>query len=388
MTTSHWARPEGTSHSTIQTEVLIIGGGYVGLSTAYWLSEMNPGMKITILERSFSGAGASGRNAGFLTKGSASFYNALFREWGKERAKSIFEFAQVSLELVHDHILSRSPELKFERSKSVTLFRSEEQLTKWQTPDFRPLDFGFQWTPRSNLSDPLQGTFAGAFEHGPEFPINPTHLLSTLRALLESRKIRLIENVSAFELTPEGVRTEVNMIKAKHVVLALNGYLPQFHQTFKNLITPRRAQMVAVKLEESFPCPGLHYDPEERVYWRMSEENVLLVGGKRLLDERGEIGDFEKVSPIVQNGLEDYIRERLKVKYSVLNRWSGTMGFTEHELPYVSKASAPLDTVVVGGFSGHGMGLGFHCAKEAAELVLGQKKESFFSAFKEVKFSL
>jgi glycine/D-amino acid oxidase-like deaminating enzyme len=64
------------------------------------------------------------------------------------------------------------------------------------------------------------------------------------------------------------------------------------------------------------------------------------------------------------------------------------MGFTEHELPFVTKVQAPLESFVVGGFSGHGMGLGFHTAREVAELVCGKKDESFFSQFKRIKINL
>ena len=57
------------------------------------------------------------------------------------------------------------------------------------------------------------------------------------------------------------------------------------------------------------------------------------------------------------------------------------MGFTEHELPLIDKIQAPLETYMIGGFSGHGMGLGFNAGKEVAEMALGIKNESFFNQF-------
>src|SRR3989344_9134948 len=103
MTTSHWIRQKYGKTPDISTDVLIIGGGYVGLSTAYWLTELRPDLNITVLERSFCGAGASGRNAGFLTKGSASFYKSLTQKWGEAKALDLYRFAEESLELVHQH---------------------------------------------------------------------------------------------------------------------------------------------------------------------------------------------------------------------------------------------------------------------------------------------
>lgn len=388
MTTSHWQRPHSFRIPDITTDVVIVGGGYAGLSTAWWLTEMRPDLKVTIVERSFCGSGASGRNAGFLTMGSASFYKSLTLKWGAEKARAIFNFAAESLDLVHQQILKASPEIKFERTTSMTLFRTPEELRMWSHKDFSPEKFNFSWRDEENIPKALKGKFTGAYEAAPEYKVNPVQLLSSLKKTLESRKVQFAESSSAFQITEEGVLTEINIIKAKQVVLALNGYFPQFHDGFKSAIVPRRAQMLAVELEEDFECPSLYYDPPERVYWRKTQEKVLVVGGKRLLDEEGETGDFEKITAVVQNGLEHYLREQLGLKYKVLHRWSGTMGFTDHELPLIDRITAPVECYMIGGFSGHGMGLGFRSGKEMAELVSGQKQNSFFTQFKQANFTL
>jgi gamma-glutamylputrescine oxidase len=388
MTTSHWLRQHSFRTTDTATDVVVVGGGYVGLSTAYWITELRPDLKVTVIERSFCGAGASGRNAGFLTMGSASFYKSLTLKWGEDKAQSIYKFAAESLELVHQHILKSSPEIKFDRTTSMTLFQTEDQLKNWSSSQFKPESFQFTWHDQDKLPKVLQSKFHGAYETGPEYKINPVQLLASLKKLLESRKVQIVESNSAFELTNEGVQTETHFVKAKQVILALNGYLPQFHEAFKDAVVPRRAQMLAVELEEDFDCPSLYYDPPERVYWRKTQDKVLVIGGKRLLDEEGEKGDFEKVSPLIQKGLEQYLRDQLNLKYKVINRWSGTMGFTEHELPLIGKIKAPVETYIVGGFSGHGMGLGFRSAKDTAELVTGTIQQSFFQQFRKADFTL
>lgn len=388
MTTSHWLRPHSFKTPDSTTDLLIVGGGYAGLSTAYWVTELRPDLRVMVIDRLTCGAGASGRNAGFLTMGSAAFYKGLAAKWGTERAREIFNFAAESLELVHEHLLKVSPEIKFERSSSTTLFRSDDQLKEWKKSEFMPEQFNFNWKDGASLPRPLQAKFFGGFEAAPEYKVNPIQLLGSLRKLLENRKVQIVENSSAFELHPEGIATELNFIKAKQVILALNGYFPQFHPAFKTAIFPRRAQMLAVEFEDDFDCPSLYYDPPERVYWRKTQDKVLVIGGKRLLDEEGETGDFEKISPKIQYALEDYLRDYLGLTYRVINRWSGTMGFTDHELPFVGKISAPLETYMIGGFSGHGMGLGFRSGLDMAQLALGLSQDSFFSKFKEPVYGL
>lgn len=380
MTISHWQRNHTFTVPDIQTDVVIVGAGYVGLSTAWWITESSPGVKVTVIDRSRPGAGASGRNAGFLTKGSAFFYQHLSDKWGKDKALEIFRFAETSLELVNQQILKASPEIKVDKTNSMTLVRKKDELAKLSP------DFGFEWS--TELPRDLGATYEGAFRTEPEYKINPMELINTLKKTLEARKVQIIESSGAYELFPDGVRTVMNTIRCKKVILALNGYAPEFHSAFKDLIRPNRAQMLAIESEEEIDAGSLYYDPAERVYWRRAGEKAILIGGKRLLDEANENSNFEKVSPKIQEGLEDYVKNVLKLNYKVIHRWSGVMGFTEHELPLLTSVEGPLPTWFVGGFSGHGMGFGFHAAREMSELVSGDKKTSFFDGFRNVKIKL
>lgn len=388
MTTSHWLRPPSFTTPEMSADVVIVGAGYVGLATAWWISEYRPDLKIIILDRSHTGAGASGRNAGFLTMGSATFYKHLTEEWGVEKAKNLYQFARESLDLLDNHILKSAAGIHFEKTSSLTLFQTPETKSDWDKTEFVPEQFQFHWKSENELSSSLRGKFYGALENGPEFKINPVQLLQYFKNILEKRNIQIFENISAYEVTAAGILTEVNRIRCKQVVLALNGYLPQFHSVFKELITPARAQMMAVELEDDIDSQALHYDSPQRVYWRKDQDKILLIGGKRVLDEHGEIGEFEKISSIVQAGLEAYLHDQLQVRFKVIQRWSGTMAFTAHELPILTRIQAPLETYVIGGFSGHGMGFGFRSAREMAELLTGKISHSFFDSFKKVNIHL
>jgi glycine/D-amino acid oxidase-like deaminating enzyme len=52
-----------------EADVCIVGGGYTGLWTAYYLAGLRPGLRIVVLEAAFAGYGASGRNGGWVTAG-------------------------------------------------------------------------------------------------------------------------------------------------------------------------------------------------------------------------------------------------------------------------------------------------------------------------------
>lgn len=376
MTISYWNNPKSSELG--ECDILIIGAGLAGLSTAYWLKELNPDLKIKVVDRGYSGAGASGRNAGFLTKGSAVFYQSLMEHWGKERAHEIYQFAKESISETYQRFLKNLPH---EKTSSMTLFSTSIEYSELEK-------FQFTWMDSVKLPNELRDRFVGGFESAGEYKINPMILLTKMKDHLLQKGVEFVDGISVFEVTSSGVKFDSGEVKAEKIVLAINAYFPQFHKTFKDKIIPRRAQMLAVELTQSFNCNSLYYDPQERVYWRKEGGNILLIGGKRLLDVEGETGDFEKVTSQIQAGLEEYLSLKLKLKYNIIKRWSGTMGFTAHELPFIEKVESQSKTYMLGGFSGHGIGLGFLAGKEMAELVLEKKERSLFSKFKKEQFIL
>ena len=70
---SYWWRARGipprrpSLPGSTEADVCIVGAGYTGLWTAYYLNRADPTLRIVVLEASFAGYGASGRNGGWVT---------------------------------------------------------------------------------------------------------------------------------------------------------------------------------------------------------------------------------------------------------------------------------------------------------------------------------
>ena len=65
-----WAAPRPRAprcRATLEVDVCIVGAGYTGLWSAYYLKRAQPDLRIVVLEQRFAGFGASGRNGGWLT---------------------------------------------------------------------------------------------------------------------------------------------------------------------------------------------------------------------------------------------------------------------------------------------------------------------------------
>ena len=68
---SHWfpqiPEPRSALPGDREADVCIVGAGYTGLWTAYYLKQLDPSLTIAVLEARFAGFGASGRNGGWLS---------------------------------------------------------------------------------------------------------------------------------------------------------------------------------------------------------------------------------------------------------------------------------------------------------------------------------
>lgn len=352
MSLSFWKK--SNEHSLpMKADILIIGGGFVGLSSAYWLMKLKPSLKIVIIEREEIGSGASGKNAGFLTKGSQVFYQKLIDQYGHNFSETVFEYVNESINLLNEHIIQ--DQLEMTRLASSVTFAPQSSFALGN----------FKWNGQNWISDG-------------ELSVNPLKLLTKMKNLLMKKGVQIFEGVEAFQLDQEKIQTTQGTIGFDQVLVALNGYSPRFHQDFKDLIFPKRAQMLAVKINNPLELDKLFYHPAERVYWRMVDPKTLIIGGKRLVDESEENSDFEKINSSVQSALELYVRDHLKLTYEVSHRWSGIMGFTSNELPLITSMIHD-SCFVAAGFSGHGMGMGFHSGREISEMMLGLRSQSILN---------
>ena len=103
MSVSYWNDRSGPTPT--QADVVIIGGGIAGLSAAYWIGKEDPSMKIVVVEKFEIGAGATGRNAGFVTCGSVEHFNRLVEKHGREEALQIWQFSEENMRLLKEHII-------------------------------------------------------------------------------------------------------------------------------------------------------------------------------------------------------------------------------------------------------------------------------------------
>jgi gamma-glutamylputrescine oxidase len=267
-------------------DLVIIGGGITGLSLGHWLRKYSPQTSFCILEQHQVGSGATGKNAGFLTSGSAHYLKSLIDNWGD--AKGIYLWNQYikNIKLVTEELVGDSPELfdfENEGSYSLALNKKEwEDLVKLESI-FKSLDLKCELIQKSFLG------FEGALKFHHDCSINSYKLVSYLKEQKFKKDIQEYTEVKSVSKYGNMFRvmTSRGVIDCKNVIMANNAFVSNLLPELETKVIPNRAQICAFKCKKRF-IRGNYYLSSKRIYFRQDVNNVFLIGGLRTLDEKTE----------------------------------------------------------------------------------------------------
>src|SRR5579859_2885922 len=120
--------PRPAMQRSEEVDVAILGGGYTGLWTAYYLLRNNPGLKVAIVEREICGYGASGRNGGWCSPRFPVSASAMTKRWGAEAARAVLLALQAAVDEIRDVSLREGIDTCFRASGTLTVARGAHQL--------------------------------------------------------------------------------------------------------------------------------------------------------------------------------------------------------------------------------------------------------------------
>ena len=389
MSTSFWLDRSLDNVAKERTfDVVIVGAGISGLSMAYWLEQEDPDLKIAVLEKARLGFGASGRNAGFITCGSVEHFNRLIGKHGKEEAVAIWRYSEENLRLLEEHIIQNSgADLQFEKKGCYSLAAQESEFSELQNVARTMLDLGIRVeTLEQKQIEMRLGArhFVGGIRYLDDATVHPIRLLQRLQGKLKRTQIFEQTEVHGVGPTADGSRllkTDNGSFSATMVVFALNGYSPALHPYFADKIYPTRGQILMLGKVAPFmdgPCYANFYLD----YFRQLPSGELLIGGFRQLEKATEVGYSDHLTEVIQSALHDFVKEHLPQFNSQVptHRWSGVMGFSKDGQPMVGALPGDEQVFFLGGYTGHGLGLAFHTAKQLTGLIFGREVPSWLSA--------
>ena len=376
MSLSYWL--DQSKAETITKDIIIIGGGIAGLSSAYWLQKNDPTLKIALVEKYELGSGATGRNAGFITCGSVEHFNRLVGKHGKVEALEIWKFSEDNLKFLKEEIIQdQGEQLLFEDRGSFSLASKETEFNelKESADLMKELGVNVEVLGESDIKSRTGGEgFVGAVKYLDDASIHPIKLLHHIKTRIEENgpHVEFYENNEVHKIETKGdnkvVHTTKHKFEAPIVVFATNGYSPLLNKFFADKIFPTRGQILATEAVPRFmeaPC----YANFVLDYFRQLPTGQVVIGGFRQLQKDVEKGYSDETSEVIQEALEKFLRDHVPAvrQAKITHRWSGIMGFSVDGQPMVGALPTDHQLYFVGGFTAHGIGLAFHSGKALAD---------------------
>ncbi len=378
-------------------DVAIVGAGFTGLWTAYYLSVADPTLRIAIIERDIAGFGASGRNGGWASAFFPSSRTRLARLPGSSRgaAQRMTTAMRASVTEIDRVTTAEGIDCDYHRGGTISFARNRSQLKRAQAEVAEARSWGDEEGDVRLLSAAEASEVAAASRvlgatYSPHCArIHPAKLVRGLAKAVEARGVTIYEQTAALSIAPSLVTTTHGRVRAEYVVRATEGYTPGL-EGHARVLAPLYSLIVATE-----PLPtdiwaeiGLSDRPT------FSDERHLIIYGQRTADDRLVFGGrgapyhyASSISP--QFDREERVFAALRATLLDLfpplrdaptqtdlfsHAWGGVLGVPRDWMPSVG-----LDRVTgiawAGGYVGDGVSTTNLAGRTVADLIVGVESD-------------
>lgn len=373
-----------------EADVAIVGAGYTGLWTAYYLLRDNPGLRVTILEAEHAGFGASGRNGGWCSALFPASMSAVARMSDRAAAIALQHAMHATVDEVGRIAQDEGWDIHWAKGGTVVAARTplqweraREEIQEWHSWGFGDDDYRLlnatEATGILNTTDVLGATYTPHCA-----AIHPARLVRHLARTVVQRGGRLHEHSRVTDIRPGVVRTERGRVRARHVVRATEGYTSTL-PGYARAMAPVYSLMIAT--EPLSDADWQEIGLAERATF--SDGRHLIVYGQRTADGRLAFGgrgapyhfrssirpEYDR-EPAVFAELWRNLIDMLPVLSgrAVTHAWGGPLG-----IPRDWFASCGLDATTriawAGGYVGDGVGTSNLAGRTLADLLTGRESD-------------
>ncbi|HDS1734603.1 FAD-dependent oxidoreductase [Pseudomonas sp. BP8] len=370
----------------LDLDVCIIGAGYTGLWTAYYLKRQAPHLNIAIVEANIAGFGASGRNGGWLMG------NML----GEDRMLATLSPQQrrASIDLLHgipdevQQVLQREG-IDCDYRKGGVLYcaarypEQERSLRAYLDDLYRQgmNEDDYRWLRPEQLDAQLRISNAyGAIFSPHTATIQPAKLVRGLARVVERLGVPIYENSPAIDLQSGAVRTLHGKVRAHWIVPAVEGYAASLPPLGRHQLPVQSLLIATESLPEStWEQIGLSHGQA------FSESSRQVTYGQRTADNRlvfGARGGYRFGGRLRENfNLDDNEIELRRYLFGELfpqlkhvrisHSWGGNLGMARRFRPHML-CDRQRGIAVAGGYGGEGVGATNLAGRTLAALMLDQ----------------
>lgn len=373
-------------------DVCIVGAGYTGLWTAYFLQQSSPSLRIALLEARYAGAGASGHNDGFVLQALGGHgAQSLLNKYGHDDTLRILQALRSSAVEIGRFCIAKDLPVEFEASgiyAVATVDRHQRHLTAGLQSAGQLGIHGERLLSCEALRREFgSATVLAGYRVGGGL-LNPFKLARALARVVVRNGAHLYERSPAIEIseTKTGVSaiTSSGLITCDKLVVATDAHQSWFEPLSRHSFCVRsyilvsekltRSQLERLKWENRSGFVDAH---NHALFGRLTWDNRLLLGGgfaaraRNACDsspqreqeraERKLTGLFRYLFPALCDVKPEYV-------------YGGIIGVSRDMLPQIGPLSPRINYAY--GYSGHGIVATHLAAKAVRDLTLDTRSEA------------
>lgn len=380
--------PRPSLDGDVDADVAIVGAGYTGLWTAYYLLQAEPSLRIMLVEREIAGFGASGRNGGWCSALFPASWEKIARASTRSDAVRLQREMFATVDEVGRVAEAESIDAGWTKGGTIGVARTPLQLARSRAAVDRARDWGFghedyrllsasEARQVLNVPDALGALFTPHCA-----AIHPARLVRGLARVVERRGAVIYERTPCVAIEPGAVRTPSATVSARYVIRATEGFSARL-PGMRRSIAPVYSLMVATEPlpEETWAQIGLITRPT------FSDMRHMITYGQRTVDGRLAFGGrgapyhyASRTEPSFDHdpGVFGWLHEQLTRMLPVLSgvelthAWGGPLGIARDWW-----ASVTLDRATgvgsAGGYVGDGVATSNLAGRTLADLLLDRR---------------
>lgn len=363
-----------------RADVVVVGGGYTGLSAALRLAKL--GANVVVLDKETIGWGASSRNGGMVLTGHKHGIGEITRTMGLTRAHELWDAALAALETVATIVQEEGIDCDFARRGHFDAAYKPahlEHLTRTHELLDREFDYPTRIVSKQNLREELDTAYYhGGLVDERSAGLNPAKYVRGLARAAARAGASLYDGTAAeaIEKTATGfqVRTRRGTIAAKDVIAATNGYTGRATPEFQKRIIPLGSYIIATEpldkalADRLIPNNRMVFDTKNFLYYfRRSPDDRIVFGGRAAFFPATENTVRESAAILRKGMLEVFPQvEQVPTAYA----WGGTVAFAFDMYPHTGQMDGVYYSM---GYAGHGVALATYLGQQLGNRIAGKE---------------
>jgi glycine/D-amino acid oxidase-like deaminating enzyme len=370
-----------------EVDVAIVGAGYTGLWSAYYLKRARPTLEIVVLEAEVAGFGASARNGGWVSGFFSGPPRAYERRPGYEGYAALQRAMFETVDEVGRFLAEQQLDADFVKGGHLSVALDDAQALRLRDSiaDGREHGLGehdLRALRGEELERRLRVAGARAATFSPHVArVHPAKLLGGLAAAVERLGVRIYEHTPVGEIRPHAAITPAGTVSARWVVRATEGYTSGL-RGLRRALVPMNSSMIITEPLSPGAWEEIGWEGYEvlgdaahvYVYLQRTEDGRIAIGGRGVPYRFGSRtdGSGDTARTTVQS-----LRAKLHAMFpaaapvAVDHAWSGVLGVPRDWCPSVD-ADHASGLAWAGGYVGEGVAAANLAGRTLRDLILGE----------------